>query len=167
MRGLVAFAVALIACGKSARDDKAPPAPPAPPVAPATTPAPPAKSPAKRPPVTADSVTAASPGKGSADGGAVVIEGGDTVDGSALMAVHRARLGSDRSAVTALTGGTQGELGQRLCEQVVPARPAATPVLIKPNMGGFNWFHDPKTHNGDDGVKGRITDPEFVRGIVR
>jgi uncharacterized protein (DUF362 family) len=34
-------------------------------------------------------------------------------------------------------------------------------------MSGFNWFHDPRTHNGDDGVKGRTTDPEFVRGIVR
>jgi integrase len=40
-------------------------------------------------------------------------------------------------------------------------------VLIKPNIGGFDWFKDPKTHDGDDGVRGRTTNPEFVRGIIR
>jgi uncharacterized protein (DUF362 family) len=91
------------------------------------------------------------------------------VDGAALRARHRARLAADKSAVTVLTGGTARELGKRLCEAVVPARPTDTPdmpILIKPNMTGFDWFHDPKTHGGDDGVTGRITDPEFVRGIV-
>ncbi|MBL9018063.1 MAG: DUF362 domain-containing protein [Myxococcales bacterium] len=150
MRGLVALVV--IAACKGSGD----PAPPAP-----------AQPPAARPPVTADTVTAASPGQGSAAPGTTVVATGETVDGAALMAVHRARLASDRSAVTALVGGTPLELGQRLCEQVVPSRPPATPVLIKPNMGGFNWFKNPKTHAGDDGVKGRTTDPEFVRGIVR
>jgi len=40
-------------------------------------------------------------------------------------------------------------------------------VLLKPNMGGFNWFRDPAKTNGDNGVTGRITDPEFVRGVVK
>ena len=164
MRGLVALALVFACKGGEQRTPA--PSPTTTPTTPVAKPAPPTKAPAQRPPVTADSVTAASPGKGSADGGAVVVDG-DTVDGAALRAVHRARIASDHSAVTALAGGTPGELGQRLCETVVPQRPPATPVLIKPNMGGFNWFHDPKTHNGDDGVKGRITDPEFVRGIVR
>ncbi len=91
---------------------------------------------------------------------------GDAVDGAALRAKHHERLAADHSAVTMLTDGTPGELGERLCDAVVPKRPPATPVLLKPNLGGFNWFHDPKTHHGDDGVKGRITDPEFVRGVI-
>lgn len=165
MRVLIAVALA-VSC-KGGGDERAAPPPPPSTTRPADSTAPKGKPPAARAPVTADSVTAASPGKGSAEGGAVVVASGDTVDGAALMARHRARLASDRGAVTALSGGAPGQLGERLCEQVVPKRPAATPVLIKPNMGGFNWFHDPKTHGGDDGVKGRITDPEFVRGIVR
>jgi len=92
---------------------------------------------------------------------------GDKVDGAVLRAKHRARLAADRSPVTVLTGGTPEELGKRLCEAVVPRRPGQTPVLLKPNLGGFNWFRDPAKTGGDDGVKGRITDPEFVRGVVR
>jgi len=92
---------------------------------------------------------------------------GDKVDGAVLRAKHRARLAADRSPVTVLTGGTPEELGKRLCEAVVPRRPGQTPVLLKPNLGGFNWFRDPAKTCGDDGVKGRITDPEFVRGVVR
>jgi uncharacterized protein (DUF362 family) len=91
---------------------------------------------------------------------------GDKVDGAALRAKHRAGLAADRSPVTVLTGGTPEELGKRLCEAVVPVRPAETPVLLKPNLGGFNWFRDPAKTGGDDGVKGRITDPAFVRGVV-
>jgi uncharacterized protein (DUF362 family) len=92
---------------------------------------------------------------------------GDKIDGAALRAKHRDRLAHDRSPVTVLTGGTPEELGRRLCEAVVPKRPPETPVLIKPNLGGFNWFRDPAKTGGDDGVKGRITDPEFVRGVVK
>lgn len=155
------------ACGKSA-PDAPPPAPtaakPAPPAPVATTPDPSPKPAASKVP-TADSVTAASPTK--YDGPAVVVATeSPVVDGAALRTAHRARLSADRSPVTALTGGTPRELGRRLCEAVVPKRPAATPVLLKPNMGGFNWFHDPKTHHGDDGVKGRTTDPEFTRGVI-
>src|SRR6185436_6084242 len=57
--------------------------------------------------------------------------------------------------------------GERLCREVVPQRPTETPVLLKPNIGGFDWFKDPTKTGGDDGVRGRITDPEFVRGVIR
>jgi uncharacterized protein (DUF362 family) len=145
----IACVIACIACGSSEA-----PAPPAPP--------PPAP-----PPPPPDAATAASPAK-PPDGPALVIDGGEArVDGAALRKRHRARLAADRSPVTVLTGGTAGELGRRLCEATVPQRPAATPVLIKPNLSGFNWFHDPKTHHGDNGVTGRITDPAFVRGIIQ
>ena len=149
----------LSACGNSAPDEREHAAPP-PPATPK-----PAPKPAPRP-VSPDSVTAASPVWKA--GPAVVVEAeAPIVDGAALIAQHHARLAADHTAVTVLTGATPGELGQRLCEAVVPRRPASTPVLLKPNLGGFNWFHDPKTHHGDDGVKGRITDPEFTRGVVR
>ena len=91
----------------------------------------------------------------------------DEVDGAALRARHRAALKADTSPVTVLEGGTPRELGQKLCEQVVPKKPPETPVLIKPNLGGFEWFKDPAKNHGDDGVRGRTTDPEFVRGIVQ
>ena len=77
------------------------------------------------------------------------------------------RLRSDRSPVTVLAGESAVELGQRLCEAVVPARPADTPVLVKPNLCGFDGFKTVKKPGGDDGVAGRVTDVEFTRGVVR
>jgi uncharacterized protein (DUF362 family) len=145
--------VALVACHRS---DDAPKPPP-------TAPKPVAPEPVKAPPAAkVDATSNASPKW--APGPAVITK--DSVDGNALRTRHRERLSRDRSPVTVLTGGTALELGTHLCEAVVPKRPPETPVLIKPNLGGFDWFHDPKTHHGDDGVKGRITDAEFVRGII-
>lgn len=95
----------------------------------------------------------------------VLVEG--SVDGTALRASVAKRLKGDRSPVTVLRGGTALELGERLCEAVVPKVPAEKPVLIKPNIGGFAWFKNPARHGGDNGVAGRITDPAFVRGIIR
>lgn len=100
------------------------------------------------------------------DAGPAVIAGG-AVDGAALRVKNRARIAADHSAVTMLQGGTPRDLGQRLCEAVVPKVPADTPILVKPNLGGFEWFKDPAKNGGDDGLKGRITDPEFVRGIIK
>ncbi|HEU0034619.1 MAG TPA: DUF362 domain-containing protein [Kofleriaceae bacterium] len=112
-----------------------------------------------------DAVSAASPKW--EPGPAVVVQASDKIDGAALRDKNRKRLAEDRSPVTLLTGGTALELGQRLCEAVVPKRPPETPVLLKPNLGGFNWFRDPAKTGGDNGVTGRITDPEFTRGVVR
>lgn len=92
---------------------------------------------------------------------------GGAVDAAALRARQRARLAADRSPVHLLQGGSPRELGQRACEAAVPRRPPSTKVLIKPNLGGFEWFKDPARSGGDDGLRGRITDPEFVRGIIR
>ena len=147
---IVTVALAAAACGDPRSDPERRPADPAP-------------EPAKPVSIVVDAASTASPVHDQGPPVKTAVE----VDGAALRAKHRERLRADRSAVTVLTGVGALELGQRLCEVVVPHRPAATPVLIKPNMSGFNWFHDPKTHNGDDGVTGRTTDPEFVRGIVR
>jgi uncharacterized protein (DUF362 family) len=91
----------------------------------------------------------------------------DTVDGAALRRRHVERLRADHAPVTVLEGTAPLELGRRICEAVVPAVPPKTPVLLKPNLGGFDWFKNPAASGGDDGVRGRITDPEFVRGVIR
>ncbi|GAC1546103.1 MAG: hypothetical protein NVS3B10_10100 [Polyangiales bacterium] len=117
--------------------------------------------------MTTDVVTHASPAY-SGDAGAPVVAK-DHVDGAALRARNHARL-TTPSPVTLLQaapGEGAFELGRRICEAVAPVRPPQTPVLLKPNLGGFDWFKDPKTHDGDDGVHGRTTDPEFVRGVIR
>ncbi len=95
---------------------------------------------------------------------------GTEVDANALRARNRARLVKDRSPVVVLESHDAHaalDLGRRLCEAVVPTRSPETPYLLKPNMGGFDWFKDPEKTGGDDGVRGRTTDPEFVRGVVR
>jgi uncharacterized protein (DUF362 family) len=89
------------------------------------------------------------------------------LDGDALRKKHRARIAADSSPVTILAGGSPRDLGQRICEAKVPRVPADTPIVLKPNLGGFDWFKDPAKNDGDDGVHGRTTDPEFVRGVVR
>ena len=111
------------------------------------------------------SVDVVSSASTSWDAGPAVVASG-AVDGEALRTRNRARIKADRSAVTMLQGGSPRELGERLCKAVVPQRPKETPILIKPNLGGFEWFKDPAKNGGDDGLRGRITDPEFVRGII-
>lgn len=103
------------------------------------------------------------------EAGAPIATGG-AVDGASLRAKHRARIASDRSPVTILLSRDAHpalDLGMRLCDAVVPKKPASTPILLKPNIGGFDWFKDPAKTGGDDGTTGRTTDPEFVRGVVR
>lgn len=100
------------------------------------------------------------------DAGPAVVAKGE-VDGNALRARNRERIAADRSTVFLLRDGTARELGMRACKAAVPSRPKETRVLVKPNMGGFEWFKDPAKSAGDDGLRGRITDPEFVRGIIR
>jgi len=124
----------------------------------------PAASPAGS--ILVDAVAQASPYASAPAGPAVSLDEGHVVDGAALRARHRARL-SKTSPVVVLTGGTAEELGERLCREVVPVRPPSTPVLLKPNIGGFQSRLDPKVPGGDDGLRGRITQPAFVRGVVR
>ena len=106
------------------------------------------------------------------DGPAITTNASDggldgVVDGARLRAKNRARLAADKSEVTLLQGDDVRALGRRICEASVPKRAADTPILIKPNIGGFEWFRDANANGGDDGLKGRITQPEFVRGIVQ
>lgn len=127
-----------------------------------------APSPATSASTAVEVVTSASQQEdGGWSGHALSVLGSGTVDGAKLREVHRARLAADTSAVTILQGGGALALGEKLCEAVVPKRPKGTPILIKPNLGGFEWFKDPAKNHGDDGVHGRTTDSEFVRGIVR
>ena len=100
-------------------------------------------------------------------GAPVAAAGLGEVDGAKLRARHIERLKSDRSPVTVLSGESALELGQRLCEAVVPTRPQDAPVLVKPNLCGFDGFKNPQKSGGDDGVTGRVTDAEFTRGVVR
>ena len=100
-------------------------------------------------------------------GAAVAAAELDKVDGAKLRQRHVERLKTDRSAVTVLAGESALELGQRLCEAVVPSRPPATPILVKPNLCGFDGFKNTAKSGGDDGVQGRVTDVEFTRGVVR
>ncbi len=89
------------------------------------------------------------------------------VDGAALRKLHIERLKTDRSPVTVLRGDSALDLGQRICEAVVPQKPKPTPILLKPNLCGFDGIKDTEKSKGDDGIAGRITDPEFTRGVVR
>jgi len=128
-----------------------------------------AAPPASSSSATADVTTHASPAV-DPSGSAVPVLAGGEVDGAALRKRNRARLAADKAPVVVLQSHDSHpalDLGTRLCEAVVPRRPASTPILLKPNMGGFDWFKDPAKSGGDDGVRGRTTDPEFVRGVVR
>src|SRR5579872_773947 len=104
------------------------------------------------------------------DAEAPAVDGAERVDGASLRARQGARLAKDASPVVLLQSHDRRpayDLGRRLCDAVVPRRPPSTPILLKPNLGGFEWFKDPAKSGGDDGLKGRITDPEFVRGFVQ
>ncbi|GAB4537585.1 MAG: hypothetical protein Tsb0020_52110 [Haliangiales bacterium] len=110
-----------------------------------------------------DTITRASP---AYEPGPSVIAN-QRIDGSALRSRITRRLKRDRSPVTVLRGASALSLGKRICERVVPPVPSDTPVLLKPNIGGFSWFKNPARYGGDNGVTGRVTDPEFVRGVIR
>ncbi len=111
----------------------------------------------------ADAVSGASP-DASADAGPTVPNDERVVDGAALRKKNVARLREDKSPVTVIAGDDPRVLGKTLCEAVVPKRPVATPILIKPNLCGFDAM---KRGDPDNGVTGRTTHPEFVRGIVQ
>jgi uncharacterized protein (DUF362 family) len=113
------------------------------------------------PSATADAVAGASTAWDA--GPPVLAEGG--IDGAALRKRHKARLGTDRSPVVLLAGGSALELGKRICEAAAPKRPPATPVLLKPNLCGFHAIN--RSNPSDNGITGRTTDPEFVRGVIQ
>jgi uncharacterized protein (DUF362 family) len=116
----------------------------------------------------ADTVTHASPAaSGSAGPPPPSVVVGNAIDGAALRKRHVEHLKSDHSPVTVLRGGGPLELGKRICEAVMPWKPKETPILLKPNICGFDGIKDPAKWKGDDGIVGRITDPEFTRGVVQ
>ena len=96
-----------------------------------------------------------------------MLASGGSVDSAALRKRRIASAAEDTSPVTVLRGEGPLELGKRICEAVVPKRPPATPVLLKPNLCGFDSIKDPEKFRGDDGVHGRGTDVDFTRGVVQ
>jgi uncharacterized protein (DUF362 family) len=166
MRPHAGLLAALLAASCSTKDPPGP-APIASEHASATTSAsapPPAPTASASATASADAVTHAS---APYDPGPSVIASGGTVDGAALRKRHIERLKSDTSPVTVLRGESALDLGKRICEAVVPKRPPATPVLLKPNLCGFDSIKDPEKFKGDDGVHGRTTDVGFTRGVVQ
>jgi uncharacterized protein (DUF362 family) len=120
-------------------------------------------APAASVPTSPDVVTEATP---ALEAGPSVVTT-ESVDGAALRKRITKMLSSDRSPVTLLEGESPLQLGKSICEAAVPKVPVTYPVLLKPNIGGFAGIKNPKRHAGDNGVNGRITDPEFVRGVIR
>jgi len=118
---------------------------------------------AASPPASADVMSGASV-VSEGPGEKVLTQG--QVDGAALRRHNVGRLKQTRWPVVVVKGGTAEQLGRRICEQVVPRRPATTPVLIKPNICGFHALKKRSRPDADDGMRGRITDPAFVRGVV-
>lgn len=114
----------------------------------------------------ADAVSSASEDAYRADAGPSVV-GQGSVDGAALRKRHVERLRGDTSPVTVLRGQSALELGERICDAVMPKRPKDMPILLKPNLCGFDGIVDPAKAKGDDGMVGRTTDVEFSRGVVR
>ncbi len=94
----------------------------------------------------------------------VVVKG--SVDGAALRKRHLARMKEDHWPVVVVQGADAYSLGKKLCQAVVPKRPADTPVLIKPNICGFHAIKKVGQPGDDDGIAGRITDPAFTRGVI-
>jgi uncharacterized protein (DUF362 family) len=162
-----ALPAALLAAACSNRNPPPPsPAPSATAEPPATVAAAPASAPAASAAPSADAVTHASTAYEAVDAGPPVLTGG-SVDGAALRKRHIARMTADTSPVTVLRGEGPLDLGKRICEAVVPRRSPDTPVLLKPNLCGFDSIKDPEKHRGDDGVHGRTTDVAFTRGVIQ
>ena len=148
---VIAILFAGVACKKTAPPAPIPPASASVVAAPSAPPA-------------SDIVSAASE-ETAADAGPSVV-GESSVDGAALRKRHVERLKTDTSPITVLRGESALALGQAICEAVMPWRPKKTPILLKPNLCGFDSIKDPEKSKGDDGVVGRTTDVEFTRGVV-
>jgi len=171
-RGLLStMALVLAACGPAPGPDASAPRATAPasvdasqsaPEAPATGTAPTATAVAAEP-WNPDAWTGASTKESEALSAPVLV--GGRVDGAALRKRNLARLKKDDWPVVVLKGGTAYELGKGICEAVVPKRDADTPVLLKPNICGFHAVKKAPP-GGDDGIRGRTTDPEFTRGVI-
>lgn len=155
MRSVLLLGLVLAGCRKE------PPPPPAPTAAAAGLAAPSASGLAIP---SADTVSAAT--EVVYDAGPSVL-GSEEVDGAALRKRHVERLKGDKSAVTAIRGKSAVALGEAICERVMPRRPKATPILLKPNLCGFDGIVEPAKRKGDDGMVGRTTDVDFTRGVVR
>jgi uncharacterized protein (DUF362 family) len=94
----------------------------------------------------------------------IALPPGATFDGEKSRTEILARLRSDRSTVHAITGTDPKDLGARVCEATLASMPRDKPVLLKPNLCGFDAIKT--AAGGDNGVTGRTTRPEFVEGVI-
>lgn len=91
-------------------------------------------------------------------------EAAGVLDTAPLVAEHHARMQRDRAApVVVLTDRDPLAAGRALCEAVVPRRPAETPVVLKPNLAGFQG----RSAEVRTATSTRRTGTEFLRGVVR
>jgi uncharacterized protein (DUF362 family) len=168
--GALVLALGLAGCGSTSPPTPQPPVP---------VPTAPARAGATPVPSATDGASAQAPDEAPPDGytGASTNEAADPepqkavlvggrVDGASLRTRHLERLAKDKWPVVVIQGGSAYELGKKICSAVVPKRPATEPVLLKPNICGFHALKRPKQPDGDNGIRGRTTDPEFTRGVI-
>lgn len=94
-----------------------------------------------------------------------IVEITDELPVAEMVRANHERMDALRDApVHVLRSSDHVEAGRRLCEAVVPLRPAATPVLLKPNLNGFDRLN---VDEADEGWRLRTVDVEFLRGIVQ
>ncbi len=96
-------------------------------------------------------------------GASAAVKPSGDLDGPAFYRAQLATIKAERDRPVHVVHETNPvAAGRRLMEQLSPSVSPDTPVLIKPNLGGFTWFR-----NGpDNGLIGRTTDPGFVEGII-
>jgi len=95
--------------------------------------------------------------------GAVSTASGE-LDAPSFLEAQRRTIRSERDKpVWVVADHDPVRAAYRLMEHLSPAVSEDTPVLIKPNLGGFTWFRG----GPDNGLVGRTTDPGFVEGLVR
>jgi len=129
------------------------PAPPEPTAAPAPA-GPPVESP------TPDAATAAT----THGGEEIKLQLDESFDAAPLLAWQEKQIRAEADKPVYIIRGVDPTMtAYLLMEQLAPSIAPSTPILIKPNLGGFRWFK-----NGpDDGMIGRVTDVRFVEGVVQ
>lgn len=105
-----------------------------------------------------DAVTAASPATAGAEWGR------EDFPRVVLLASQRRRLRAAREAPVVLARALDpAEAAERLLARLLPDPDPARPVLLKPNLGGYDGLGE----EPDTGVRGRVTEARFVEGVVR
>lgn len=85
-------------------------------------------------------------------------------DSNSLIQNHLAKTANEKDApVYVIKRDSAEKLGYDAIKTLNPDIDKNKPVLIKPNIGGFVNIKKGK----DNGVDGRITNPDFVKGVIK